>query len=69
MSVILSGTLLLVIRLVMGEANQLDFEGWFLGLIIIAFMEGSLSGMLLAILLIFRPHWVSTYNEEAYMSR
>ena len=39
------------------------------GLIIIAFMEGSLSGMLLAILLIFRPQWVSTYNEEAYMSR
>ena len=69
MSVILSGTLLLVIRLVMGETNQLDFEGWFLGLIIIAFMEGSLSGMLLAILLIFRPHWVSTYNEDAYMSR
>ena len=69
MSVILSGTFLLVIKLVLGEANQLDFEGWLLGLIIIAFMEGSLSGMLLAILLIFRPHWVSTYNEEAYMSR
>ena len=69
MSVILSGTFLLVIKLVIGEANQLDFEGWLLGLIIIAFMEGSLSGMLLAILLIFRPHWVSTYNEEAYMSR
>ena len=60
---------MLVIRLVMGETNQLDFEGWFLGLIIIAFMEGSLSGMLLAILLIFRPQWVSTYNEDAYMSR
>lgn len=69
MSVILSGTFLLVIRLVMGEANRLDFKGWLLGLIIIAFMEGSLSGMLLAIMLIFRPHWVSTYNEEAYMSK
>ena len=68
-SVILSGTFLLVVRLAMGEAGQLDLEGWLLGLIIIAFMEGSLSGMLLAILLIFRPHWVSTYNEEAYMSR
>lgn len=68
-SVILSGTFLLVARLVMGEAGQLDLEGWLLGLIIIAFMEGSLSGMLLAILLIFRPHWVSSYNEEAYMSR
>lgn len=69
MSVILSGTFLLAIKLVSGGTSQLDFEGWLLGLIIIAFMEGSLSGMLLAILLIFRPHWVSTYNEEAYMSR
>ena len=69
MSVILSGTFLLVIKLLAGDTGQLDFEGWLLGLIIIAFMEGSLSGMLLAILLIFRPHWVSTYNEEAYMSR
>ena len=68
-SVILSGTFLLVVRLLMGEAGQLDLEGWLLGLIIIAFMEGSLSGMILAILLIFRPHWVSSYNEETYMSR
>lgn len=69
MSVILSGTFLLVAKMLMGEAGQLDIEGWLLGLIIIAFMEGSLSGMLLAIMLIFRPHWVSTYNEDAYMSR
>lgn len=69
MSVIFSGTFLLVARLVIGETGQLDLEGWLLGLIIIAFMEGSLSGMLLAILLIFRPHWVSTYHEETYMSR
>lgn len=69
MSVILSGTFLLVVKLIMGESNQLDLEGWLLGLIIIAFMEGSLSGMLLAILLIFRPQWVSTYNEAAYMSQ
>jgi uncharacterized membrane protein len=69
MSVILSGALLLIAKLLIGESAQIDIEGWLLGLIIIAFMEGSLSGMLLAILLIFRPHWVSTYNEEAYMSR
>ncbi|QWD90271.1 energy-coupling factor ABC transporter permease [Polynucleobacter sp. MWH-Braz-FAM2G] len=68
-SVILSGVFLLLIQLAMGTTSQIDLEGWLLGLIIIAFMEGSLSGMLLAILLIFRPHWVSTYNEEAYMSR
>uniref|UniRef100_B1XVM2 Membrane protein-like protein n=1 Tax=Polynucleobacter necessarius subsp. necessarius (strain STIR1) TaxID=452638 RepID=B1XVM2_POLNS len=69
MSVILSGTFLLVVKLIVGESNQLDLEGWLLGLIIIAFMEGSLSGMLLAILLIFRPQWVSTYDEATYMSQ
>ena len=69
-SVILTGTLLLILKLLFGDAsNHIDFEGWLLGLIIIAFMEGSLSGMLLAIFLIFRPNWVATYNEEAYMSR
>ncbi|WP_231968550.1 hypothetical protein [Polynucleobacter necessarius] len=70
LSVILSGTLLLILKTVFGDdANHIDIEGWTLGLIIIAFMEGSLSGMLLAIFLIYRPNWVSTYNEEAYMSR
>lgn len=70
MSVILSGSFLLLVRMLLGGAtSSFDFEGWLLGLIIIAFMEGSLSGMLLAIFLIFRPNWVSTYNEEAYMSR
>lgn len=70
MSVILSGTLLLIVRTVFGDsATHVDIEGWILGLIIIAFMEGSLSGMLLAIFLIYRPNWVSTYNEEAYMSQ
>jgi uncharacterized membrane protein len=69
-SVILSGVLLLAIKMLWGNSpNQIDFEGWLLGLIIIAFMEGSLSGMLLAIFLVYRPSWVSTYNEEAYMSR
>lgn len=70
MSVILSGLVLLVGNTLLGNsAAHIDFEGWVLGLIIIAFMEGSLSGMLLAIFLIFRPNWVSTYNEAAYMSR
>jgi len=68
-SVVLSGIFLLLAKMLFGESGQIDLEGWLLGLIIIAFMEGSLSGMLLAILLIFRPSWVATYNEEAYMSR
>lgn len=45
-----------------------DPLGWFLGLLILSFMEGSLSGMLLAILLVYRPQWVSTYREEQYMN-
>jgi uncharacterized membrane protein len=69
MSVILSGTVLLVLKILFSDAGaHIDLEGWILGLIIIAFMEGSLSGMLLAIFLIYRPNWVSTYNESAYMS-
>jgi uncharacterized membrane protein len=45
-----------------------DPLGWFLGLLILSFMEGSLSGMLLAILLVYRPQWVSTYQEDRYMN-
>jgi len=45
-----------------------DPLGWFLGLLVLSFMEGSLSGMLLAILLVYRPQWVSTYQEEQYMN-
>jgi uncharacterized membrane protein len=45
-----------------------DPVGWFLGLLILSFMEGSLSGMLLAMLLIYKPQWVSTYQEDQYMN-
>jgi uncharacterized membrane protein len=70
MSVILSGTVLLIAKMLFASAGtHIDLEGWLLGLIIIAFMEGSLSGMLLAIFLIYRPNWVSTYNESAYMNQ
>jgi len=69
-STIFSGVALLITQQVFGHIpNSFDFEGWALALIIIAFMEGSLSGMLLAIFLIFRPQWVATYNEELYMNR
>jgi len=69
-SVMLSGGFLLALQFALGyHPPNFEFEGWLLGLIIIAFMEASLSGMLLAIFLIFRPNWVSTYNEAAYMSR
>lgn len=48
--------------------SLLDPLGWFLGVIVLSFMEGSLSGMLLAIFLVYKPMWVATYNESAYMS-
>ena len=70
LSVVLSGATLLIGETIFTNSGaHIDLEGWLLGLIIIAFMEGSLSGMLLAIFLIFKPNWVSTYNEAAYMSR
>ena len=47
--------------------TMLDPLGWFLGVIILSFMEGSLSGMLLAIFLVYKPKWVATYNESAYV--
>ncbi|QKM64227.1 hypothetical protein DCO17_02660 [Polynucleobacter tropicus] len=69
LSVILSGIVLLIGKMLFASTGtHIDLEGWLLGLIIIAFMEGSLSGMLLAIFLIYRPNWVSTYNESAYMN-
>lgn len=44
-----------------------DPLGWFMGLLISAFMEGSLSGMLLAIIVVYRPQWATTYQEDQYM--
>lgn len=68
-SVLVSACLIFAVQqlLLPSPVNLLDPLGWFLGVIILSFMEGSLSGMLLAIFLVYRPNWVTTYNESAYV--
>jgi len=69
-STFLTGLLIFCIQQIfqMTSFGTTDPLGWFLGLLILSFMEGSLSGMLLAILLVYRPQWVSTYREDQYMN-
>jgi uncharacterized membrane protein len=43
--------------------------GWIMALIVLSFSEGSMSGMLLAIFLIYRPAWVPTYDESFYLDQ
>ena len=68
-SVLVSACLIFAVQqlLLPSPVVLLDPLGWFLGVIILSFMEGSLSGMLLAIFLVYRPNWVATYNESAYV--
>lgn len=69
-SVLISAGLIFTIQqlLLPAPVVLLDPLGWFLGVVILSFMEGSLSGMLLAIFLVYRPQWVATYNQSAYVS-
>nr|WP_172793388.1 energy-coupling factor ABC transporter permease [Polynucleobacter sinensis] len=70
MSTFITGVMIYLLQLLfdINSFGSNDPLGWFLGLLILSFMEGSLSGMLLAILLVYRPQWVSTYQEDVYMS-
>jgi uncharacterized membrane protein len=49
--------------------STIDPVGWIMALIILSFSEGSMSGMLLAIFLIYRPAWVPTYDESFYLDQ
>lgn len=44
-----------------------DPTGWFVGLLVLSFTEGSLSGMLIAIFSIYKPQWVRTYSSKTYI--
>ena len=70
MSTFITGVMIYLLQLLfdINSFGSNDPLGWFLGLLILSFMEGSLSGMLLAIFLVYRPQWVSTYQEDIYMS-
>ena len=69
MSVFASGMVISLAQqfLDLNSLASTDPLGWFLGLLTLSFMEGSLSGMVYAMLLVYRPNLVTTYNENDYM--
>jgi uncharacterized membrane protein len=46
---------------------SMDLVDWFVTLVILSFTEGSLSGMLLAVFVIYRPHWVPAFSDAEYL--
>ncbi len=46
---------------------SMDLVDWFVTLVILSFTEGSLSGMLLAVFVIYRPHWVPSFIDAEYL--
>ncbi|MFO1323070.1 MAG: hypothetical protein U1F15_03300 [Burkholderiales bacterium] len=38
-------------------------------LVYLAFAEGTLSGMLITLLVVYRPRWVATFEDERYLNR
>ena len=65
------GMLIYALQQMLGlqSLSTVDPVGWIMALIILSFSEGSMSGMLLAIFLIYRPNWVPTYDEHAYLNK
>ena len=46
---------------------SMDLVDWFVTLVILSFTEGSLSGMLLAVFVIYRPDWVPRFSDQEYL--
>lgn len=69
MSTLLSGVILALIQnfSMNTPIGGIDPVGWFLVLLVLSFTEGSLSGMLLAILTIYKPQWVKTYDVDTHL--
>lgn len=69
MSTLLSGIILALIQNFFTNTpiGGIDPVGWFLVLLVLSFTEGSLSGMLLAILTIYKPEWVKTYDVDTHL--
>jgi uncharacterized membrane protein len=40
----------------------------FAAVIVLAFAEGFLTGMLVAVFVVYRPHWVQTFSDDLYLS-
>ena len=70
LSMIVPGILLMVVQQAVLPAVaglSMDITDWLVTLIILSFTEGSLSGMLLAVFVIYRPHWVPRFNDQTYL--
>ena len=70
LSVIVPGVILMVAQQTMlptVAGLSMDMTDWLVTLIILSFTEGSLSGMLLAVFVIYRPNWVPRFDDQAYL--
>jgi uncharacterized membrane protein len=70
MSVVIPGILLMLVQQAFLPAVvglSMDLTDWLVTLIILSFTEGSLSGMLLAVFVIYRPHWVPRFSDQTYL--
>ncbi|PLQ00154.1 hypothetical protein [Cupriavidus pauculus] len=66
---IVSGVLRLAWLMLVGQAGDagLTVGDWLTGVVIIAFGEAFLTGMLVAIFVIYRPQWVVTFADAEYL--
>jgi uncharacterized membrane protein len=46
---------------------SMDMVDWFITLVILSFTEGSISGMLLAVFVIYKPEWVPRFSDQEYL--
>ena len=46
---------------------SMDLVDWFVTLVVLSFTEGSLSGMLLAVFVIYKPNWVPRFSDQEYL--
>lgn len=46
---------------------SMDIVDWLVTLIILSFTEGSLSGMMLAVFVVYKPHWVPQFSDQEYL--
>lgn len=44
-----------------------DIVDWVVTLVILSFTEGSLTGMVLAVFVVYKPHWVLCLNDKEYL--
>ena len=70
LSVILPAAALMIWHQTFWPASMglsMDIIDWFVALLILSFTEGSLSGMLLAVFVIYKPHWVPRFSDQEYL--